>query len=209
MKGIEGLQLHRQQSGFTYLGLLLIVAVMGTGLAAYGELWSHANQREKEKQLLFVGHQIRDAIASYYNKSPGAKVYPKKLEDLVEDKRFPLPMHHLRRVYADPITGSTEWKLVAAPGDAGIMGVASKSEEAPVKTANFAVKDQDFENADQYAKWAFVYKDPARNPSATAQAQAQPAPGQAQQAPAQAQQAQQAPSQPQQRAPQPPVPARR
>jgi len=197
------------ERGFTYLGLLLIVAVMGAGLAAYGELWSHANQREKEKQLLFVGHQIRDAIASYYNKSPGAKVYPKKLADLVEDKRFPVPMHHLRRVYADPVTGSTEWKLVAAPGDAGIMGVASTSEEAPVKTGNFAVKDQDFENADQYAKWAFVYKDPATNPSATAQAQAQAQPQQGQQPTAQAQQAQAAPSQPQQRAPQPQVPARR
>src|SRR5688572_24513073 len=65
------------QRGFTYLGLMLVVAVMGGGMAAFGELYSHAAQREKERELLFVGNQFRQAIASYYNKSPGTKAYPK------------------------------------------------------------------------------------------------------------------------------------
>src|SRR5712671_7176926 len=82
------------QRGFTYLGVLLIVAVMGFGLAAFGELYSHASQREKERELLFIGDQFRNAIESYYNKSPGAKLYPKKVEELLEDKRFPMPQHH-------------------------------------------------------------------------------------------------------------------
>ena len=97
------------QRGFTYLGVLVIVALMGFGLAAFGELYSHAAQREKERELLFVGDQFRNAIASYYNKSPGAKVYPRKLEDLLEDTRFPMPQHHLRRVYNDPMTGKADW----------------------------------------------------------------------------------------------------
>src|SRR6266850_6990575 len=121
------------QRGFTYLGLLIIIAVMGAGLAAFGELYSHASQREKERELLFAGNQFRDAIASYYNKSPGAKAYPKKLDDLVEDRRFPMPLRHLRRVYRDPMTGKAEWALVEAPGG-GLMGVHSTSEETPVKS---------------------------------------------------------------------------
>src|SRR5689334_18277728 len=129
----------RAERGFTYLGMLVIVALMGFGLAAFGELYSHAAQRERERELLFVGNQFRDAIASYYNKSPGAKVYPKKLEDLVEDTRFPMPLRHLRRVYRDPMTGTADWALVEAPGG-GFMGVHSVSEETPIKSGDFSTK---------------------------------------------------------------------
>ena len=147
------------QRGFTYLGLLIIIAVMGAGLAAFGELFSHAAQREKERELIFIGNQFRGAIASYYNKSPGAKVYPKKLEDLLEDKRFPMPQHHLRRVYGDPMTGKAEWGMVEAPGG-GFMGVYSLSEETPIKSGNFTVADQAFEGAEHYTKWIFAYSPP-------------------------------------------------
>ena len=147
------------QRGFTYLGLLIIVAVMGAGLAAFGQLYSHAAQREKERELIFIGNQFRGAIASYYNKSPGAKVYPKKLEDLLEDKRFPMPQHHLRRVYSDPMTGKAEWGMVEAPGG-GFMGVYSLSEETPIKSGNFTVADQAFEGAEHYTKWIFAYSPP-------------------------------------------------
>lgn len=147
------------QRGFTYLGLLIIITVMGAGLAAFGQLYSHAAQREKEQELLFIGGQFRDAIASYYNKSPGAKIYPRKLEDLLEDRRFPMPQHHLRRVYSDPMTGKAEWGMVEAPGG-GFMGVHSLSEETPIKSGNFSVKDQAFEGAEHYTKWMFAYSPP-------------------------------------------------
>jgi type II secretory pathway pseudopilin PulG len=143
---------------------MVVVALMGFGLAAYGELYSHAAQREKERELLFIGGQFRDAIASYYNRSPGAKVYPKKLEDLVEDTRFPMPQHHLRRVYRDPMTESIDWGLVEAPGG-GFMGVYSRSEDAPIKTGNFDAPDAAFEGAESYTKWTFAYSPPGSGPA--------------------------------------------
>lgn len=155
MKGTE-----QEQRGFTYVGLLIIVMIMGAGLAATGTFWSQTAQREKERELLFVGHQFREAIESYYRRSPGASVYPKSLEELVEDKRFPMPQHHLRRVYADPMSGTAQWGLVEAPGGAGIMGVHSLSEAAPLKTGNFDEKDAAFETASKYAEWQFVFKPP-------------------------------------------------
>jgi type II secretory pathway pseudopilin PulG len=161
--------LLRRAEGFTYLGVLLLVAIMGFGLAGFGELHSHAAQRHKEEELLFIGAQFRDAIASYYNKSPGAKAYPKKLDDLVEDKRFPMPLHHLRRIYRDPMTESIDWGVVETPDKAGIMGVHSRSEEAPIKTGNFNAAEASFDDAEKYSKWAFVYspqelaKPPAAN----------------------------------------------
>jgi type II secretory pathway pseudopilin PulG len=155
----------RGQKGFTYLGIMIIVMVMGMGLAAFGTIYSQTAQRDKEAELLFVGEQYREAINSYYLKGPGGQSYPKKLEDLVEDKRFPMPMRHLRRIYPDPITGSTDWGLVEAPGGGGIMGVYSKSEERPIKQSNFSAKQAAFEDAASYTKWTFVHSPPGSGPA--------------------------------------------
>lgn len=151
------------QGGFTYLGVMIIVAIMGLGLAALGTIYSQTAQRDKEAELLFVGGQFRDAIRSYYRSGPGG-VYPKKLEDLLEDKRFPMPVRHLRRIYRDPITGSTDWGLVETPDKAGIMGVFSRSADKPIKQGNFAAGEAAFDDADNYTKWTFVYTPPSNTP---------------------------------------------
>jgi type II secretory pathway pseudopilin PulG len=144
------------QRGFTYLGFLLFVALAGAGLAAYSEVASHAAQREKEAELLFRGEQYRQAIASYYRKE---QRYPKALPELLEDKRFPMPVRHLRRLYKDPVTGQDEWGLVEAPGG-GVMGVYSLSTEPPIKTGNFSPRHQEFVAAAKYADWKFIYSPP-------------------------------------------------
>jgi type II secretory pathway pseudopilin PulG len=135
---------------------MMVVAIAGAGLAAYAELASHAAQREKEAELLFRGHAFQDAIASYYRKE---QRYPQSLEALLEDKRYPMPVRHLRKLYADPMTGEADWVLIDAPGG-GVMGVRSRSEDAPVKTGNFLVKNQSFEGAQRYADWQFVHSPP-------------------------------------------------
>lgn len=159
----------RAQRGFTYLALLLAVAVLGIGLAAVGELWSSVVQREKEAELLFAGGEFRRAIRSYYATSPGAQRYPQRLEELLEDKRFPFVRRHLRRLYRDPMTGKREWGLVQAP-EGGIMGVHSLSQASALKTANFAAADRDLEGKARYAEWQFVYRPapPAQRPAAGA-----------------------------------------
>jgi type II secretory pathway pseudopilin PulG len=154
-----------RQNGFTYLSLLVSVAVTGAGLAAIGELTSSAAQREKEAELLFIGDQYRQAIASYYERSPGgAKRYPQKLEDMLQDARFPMPQRHLRRVWPDPVTGG-DWGIIPAQ-QGGIMGVYSVSEAQPVKTGNFSLADQSFEAASRYAEWRFFYAPPTGQPVA-------------------------------------------
>lgn len=150
-----------KEEGFTYIGLLVTVAVMGAGLAAIAEITSFTEQREKEAHLLFVGDEIRRAIGSYYERSPGPmKKYPATLEALLEDKRFPMPQRHLRKPYADPITGKNAWGLVEAPGG-GIMGVYSLSKAEPVRSANFKLEDMAFAGATQYAEWRFLYSPPS------------------------------------------------
>jgi type II secretory pathway pseudopilin PulG len=52
----------RTQRGFTLLGLLFLLAGMGVAMAALGTMWHTASQRDKERDLLFVGDQYRQAI---------------------------------------------------------------------------------------------------------------------------------------------------
>ena len=151
----------RLQGGYTYVGMLLAVAVIGIGLAATGIVWSQASQREKERELLFVGDQFRRAIERYYERSPGVKRYPAALTDLLSDNRFPKPERHLRRIYADPLTGKADWMLLEVPGGGGIMGVKSKSTATPIKNAAFSHRDRVFEGAKTYQEWEFFHEAPA------------------------------------------------
>ncbi|MCI3953246.1 MAG: hypothetical protein K0R53_2745 [Burkholderiales bacterium] len=151
------------QLGYTYLALLIAVAVIGVGLVAASEVWSQTRQREKEQELLFIGEQFRQAIGAYYERTPGAvKRYPEKLQDLLEDKRYLAKQRYLRKLFVDPITGKADWGVVPAPGG-GIMGVYSKSEDRPLKTANFSDENKNFDGARRYAQWRFVYQ-PVVNP---------------------------------------------
>ncbi len=167
----------RQQQGFTYLVLLFAVALAGAVLAATGIVWSHAGQREKETELLFVGNQFRQAIALYYQRTPGAvKRYPEKIENLIEDRRYLTTQRYLRRLYADPMTGKAEWGLIMAP-EGGIMGVFSLSAGKPIKSAGFAQAEETagFAKAASHANWRFAYV-PVTPARAAPQASAPPAP---------------------------------
>lgn len=150
-----------RHAGFTYIGLLLAVAVLGVGLAAVGQVWRTAAEREKERELLFAGSQFRTAIMNYYAGTPAGQIrYPRSLEDLVEDHRMPAVRRYLRRIYPDPITGGDKWGIVPA-SDGGIAGVFSLSEQAPLKSAGFTGADAKFEKAERYSDWKFVYAPPA------------------------------------------------
>jgi type II secretory pathway pseudopilin PulG len=142
------------QAGFTYIGILVAVVLMGFMLTAASRVWSVSEQRERETQLLFVGDEIRMAIAAYY---AIGRHYPLSLQDLLGDPSATLPQRYLRRLYRDPMTGEADWTLLPAPGG-GIMGVASKSQRAPIKRAGFKLIDFTFERADCYCLWQFVYQ---------------------------------------------------
>jgi type II secretory pathway pseudopilin PulG len=177
---------RRANAGFVYMGLLVFVAIIGIGLSATGMVFHQQAQREKEAQLLFAGNEIRRAIGLYYEKSPGGvKQFPRTLDDLLLDQRYPGVQRYLRRVYVDPMTGSQDWVLISAP-DGGISGVHSASSGQPLKSGNFPADDEDFKDKDSYAGWKFVYAVPdveaetapagVRNPAGGRPAASAPAP---------------------------------
>ncbi len=153
-----------QNAGFTYIGVLMIVAIMGASLAGTGIVFHQQARREKEKQLLFVGDQYRRAIGLYYAQTPGgAKRYPKSLDDLLGDDRYVVARRYLRRAYRDPLDVSGEWGLVRA-SDGGIAGVYSLSDKQPIKSANFSLEDEAFTAAARYTDWKFVFDLPKTVP---------------------------------------------
>lgn len=148
------------QSGFSYLFVLMLIALIGLGLAAAGTLWRTESQRDRETALLFIGHQYRQAIRSYYELDPAQPRLPQSLDDLLEDKRRPATVRHLRRTYRDPLTGGP-FRLIREPVTQGIVGVYSPAPGRPFKRAGFSVRDEAFAEAASYAGWRFVYLPPA------------------------------------------------
>ena len=144
-----------RQKAFTYIGLLILIALIGVALAVTAELVSTAVQREREQDLLFVGIAYANAIDSYRRNSPGVRQFPSTMEDLVKDPRFPNTRRHIRRLYRDPITESSDWGIVRGPGN-GIVGVYSKSERAPLKKTGFPRRQQHLAGAKQYSEWRFL-----------------------------------------------------
>ena len=115
------------QRGFTYLWLLFILAAGAAGLAAIGQRASVAVQRDREAELVFRGHEIARALGGYLVATPGdAKSLPASLQDLLEDRRGPVPIRHLRRIYADPFTGLPDWVLVTTE-DGKVAGIRSRA----------------------------------------------------------------------------------
>jgi type II secretory pathway pseudopilin PulG len=145
-----------RQAGFSYLWVLLLVALMGVGLTVVAEMDSTISQRDREKALLATGRQFQIAIGRYYEGTTGGRnEYPASLEDLLQDPRYPGAMRHLRKIFIDPITGKAEWGLVRVGGR--IVGVHSLSEKTPIKQANFEAEVSHFAGAQKYTDWVFTY----------------------------------------------------
>lgn len=147
----------RDDTGLTYLGVLILTAMLTASIAAAGIVWHFAQQRQREHDLLFMGNQFRMAIGRYYlNQAGPQKEYPKRLEDLLRDPRHPGSIRYLRKLYVDPMTGSTDWGLLKTP-DGSILGVYSKSNRKPIKNAMFHPIDRHLERKAKYSEWKFVY----------------------------------------------------
>lgn len=170
----------RPAAGFAFLFSLLLVALLGVSLVTTSELDSTLTRRAREAELLQVGHEFRQALARYQAAQRGlgtpggarldssgaivgspqvgsgpAGAYPARLEDLLLDPRQPRTLRHLRRLYADPITGKAEWGLVRQGGR--IVGVFSLSSAEPMKRDGFDADDAGFKGARRYRDWVFSH----------------------------------------------------
>jgi type II secretory pathway pseudopilin PulG len=149
------------QGGYAYLALLLLIAIIGVVAAGSAELGAIYQRGAQEKELLDVGGEFQRALLSYANATPlGQPTQPRTLDDLLHDPRYPTVVRHLRKLYADPMTGRTDWVLVQAPDGQTIVGIHSASLAHPIQMAKFPPEFQGFENKRSYAEWVFVARTP-------------------------------------------------
>jgi len=148
------------ERGFTYVGLLLLVSILGAMFAATVTAGALMQRRVAEEEFLFVAKQFRNAFKSYYESTPrGANPYPRQLSDLLLDPRTSASRRHLRQIFIDPLTGTADWGTVAAPGG-GVMGVYSLSQAAPIKVAGFDPELEDWNSKAKYSEWVIEFKPP-------------------------------------------------
>lgn len=122
--GVSGRR-YRRQSGSALLVVLVIAAVITIGL--YSEVPNIVFQarRAREQQLIDNAGEYKRAIQLYVRQF---HTYPPSLDALdgTNNQRF------LRRHYADPLTGSSDWRILHG----GPTGIVDSNINRPDPTGN-------------------------------------------------------------------------
>ncbi len=148
---------RRAQGGFTYLGLIVLVLVIGMVGAATLKIGALMQRVALENELLETGAAFSEALRSYAAATPqGQPQQPKSLQELLKDPRFPGVRRHLRKVFVDPMTGKAEWGIVYLGDKTGVIGVYSLSAAKPFKVGNFDARFINFENKQKISDWRFT-----------------------------------------------------
>ena len=149
----------RREGGFTYLGLIILVMVIGLVGAATLKIDSLLRRARAEQELLDIGAAFGEALRTYAEATPkGQPAQPPSLKELLKDPRFPGVRRHLRKIFVDPLTGKAEWGIVwANPGDRrGVLAVYSLSKAKPLKQGHFDARFSGFENKEHFSDWKFA-----------------------------------------------------
>jgi type II secretory pathway pseudopilin PulG len=148
---------RRREAGFTYVGLIVLVTIIGLVGAATLKADALLRRAAAEEELLEIGAAFSAALKSYAEATPrGQPNYPPTLQELLKDPRFPGVRRHLRRIFVDPVTGKAEWGIVHAADQKGVLAVYSQSQARPLKVANFDARFPNFENKEHLSDWKFA-----------------------------------------------------
>ena len=148
---------RRRDGGFTYLSLIILVAIIGLVSASALKLGSVIQRSRAEQELLVIGAAFSDALQSYADATPsGMPTQPPSLQALLKDPRFPGVRRHLRKLYVDPMTGKPDWGVLYLGDKVGVLGVYSLSDAKPVKIGNFPPRFQGFEGKAKISEWRFA-----------------------------------------------------
>ncbi len=143
--------------GFTYLGLIILVTVIGLVGAASLKVGALMQRAAAEEELLAIGAAFSDALRSYAAATPpGQPQQPPTLQELLKDPRFPGTRRHLRKIFVDPITGKAEWGVMYVGDKQGVLGVYSLSDKPPLKVGNFDARFLNMENKSKLSEWKFT-----------------------------------------------------
>jgi len=104
------------ERGYALVSLILVMSLLALFALGAAENVRQQGQREREKEAIFRGEQVADAIRSYYRYrgAQGVNSLPNSIDDLLQGiPRGTKKLQILRSEAAhDPLSKSGEWKLV-------------------------------------------------------------------------------------------------
>ena len=107
----------RGESGYALVALLAVMSLLALFAMAAASNVRQQSQREREKEAIFRGDQVADAIRSYYRYkgSQGVNSLPTSMDQLLEGiPRGTKKLQILRAEAArDPLSKAGEWKLIS------------------------------------------------------------------------------------------------
>jgi len=113
---------RRSEGGYTLVALLALMTVLALFAMALAPRVQQQAQREREKEAIFRGEQVADAIRQYYiytsqvRQRPGEQALPSSMEELLDGLPKPGGSKSLQILRAsaarDPLTLDGEWRFV-------------------------------------------------------------------------------------------------
>ena len=107
------------EGGYALVALLVVMSLLALFAMSAASNVKQQAQREREKEAIFRGEQVADAIRSFYRSRGGQGVnsLPTNMDQLLEGIQIPgrtKKLQILRTAAAkDPLSSSGEWKLIA------------------------------------------------------------------------------------------------
>jgi type II secretory pathway pseudopilin PulG len=107
------------EGGYALVALLVVMTLLALFAMSAALNVKQQTQREREKEAIFRGEQVADAIRSFYRSRGGQGVnsLPTNMDQLLEGIQIPgrtKKLQILRTAAAkDPLSSSGEWKLIA------------------------------------------------------------------------------------------------
>lgn len=147
------IKIMKMQKGVTYLWMLFFIFILSLGLEKSLFVYSKLDQKQKEKELIYIGKLYQKAIKEYYLSGENSNEYPQKLSDLLKDPRYLVTRRYIRKLYIDPLTNKDFLLIYSSNG--GICGVKSRSLKKPIKTFFSENELKSFNNAINYQYWEF------------------------------------------------------
>jgi type II secretory pathway pseudopilin PulG len=104
------------ERGYTLVALLAVMSLLALFAMAAASSLQQQGQREREKEAIFRGEQVADAIRSYYRSkgAQGVNSLPTSMDQLLEGIPRGTKKLQILRVSAsrDPLSKAGEWKLI-------------------------------------------------------------------------------------------------
>jgi type II secretory pathway pseudopilin PulG len=119
---------RRSEAGYTLVALLAVMTILAAFAMAIAPSAQQQVLREKEKEAIFRGEQIADAIRLYYRyrsgvlQQRGDAALPSSMDQLLEGVPIPGGTKKLQILRAsaarDPLTIEGEWRFIRPRGEA-------------------------------------------------------------------------------------------